>query len=780
MKKLRATILSLLTITAAATLTATGLCAQKAPLLAQADVPQGEQLITPSTYEEFLSLTAPTDVAATDGYIAIADGSTLFIFDKDRNIWQEYSHANIITKLQFGSRDQLYFLDGQTNKLYLFNAKSFEAPVESGVVCSTFSIHGSDLYYINVSAGITSIYCAPLSNLENKIELYADLFYAPALSYWNGEIYYVDATGHLYKLNFTTGTPTEVADIPVGVISMTITEGFFCCATKAGGFYAYNLTELSDKGNADDCEQIANYVGNYTDVSAKGNDVYLVAGDRIEKFSLTAKAFASYSIGARSNASNRFDGASELTLAGNKLFISDDNNDRISVYNVDTNTFEAAIPCEADLPLLASDGESLLVSTTSQAILYSLENDAYGESLLTLTSDKISGNIIGATAVYGNYYLVTDTNYCYLLTEGEEGYTYTETLRNAHFAEKLTSDVNGSLYILHNNAIYRYTENNFLSEVEQGVKICEGIPSDTTKIAVDYGGNLYALASNVLYCYSPKAIDVYGLHSETTFDNALVYNASKDVLSFTFGIEDNETYILYKDNYLTVTNVLSLPTVKTIPTGNIADNIFGETAAFTVVQTLPNSFIVEVDGELLQTAETFPYLSSYRSKQPITALKIGEIGNYALLAYRENAASDYKTLLIGLSQQAELESEYAVTYETQKTGYLTNFSKVYKFPSMGLPALAILEKNAEVTILGELNGLDCEYYTVSCNEQTAYIPKSHILFFDGTPSTTEKVTIGEVPDTKGDMWRLAYLLLSSAAICVLVDTLILRKKHNED
>lgn len=781
MRKTRATILSLLTLTAAATLTVAGFCAQKAPLSASAEASQGECLVTPFSYEEYLSLTTPTDVAATDGYIAIADGNTLFVFDKDRTLWQEYVHTNTITKLHFASRDELYFLDGQTNGLYALNAKTLTAPKETGIVCSTFSIHGDVLYYINVSAGQTSVYQAPLTELTEKQELYVGRMYSPALSFWNGEIYYVYGTDYLHKLNPETKSSSKVAELPVGVISMTISEGVVCCATEEGGFYAYSLAQLIETGNASDCEGIASYTNGYSAVSANVNDIYLVTGDAIEKFSLTEKKFEEYSISEASNALHRLDGATETTLAGNRLFISDDNNDRISVYDVSENTFKTPIYSEANAPIMASYGETLLVSTSSQALLYSLRPESYGEKVFTLTPDKISGNVVGATAVYGNYYLLTDTNYCYTLTESEEGYVYTETLRNAHFAEKLTSDANGSLYVLSDGAVYRYTEENFLSKNDEGVKLCDSIPASTSKISVDYGGNLYALAESTLHCYTPQEDGAYALHSSTAFTSSLVYGGGTTVRSFAFGIEDNATYILYADNYLTVTDALALPTLKTIPMEGIAEGIFGETKAeFTVVQTLPSSLIVELDGESLQNAEMFPYLSYYRSEQPITALKIGETADYALLSYRENTSSAYKTLLVDVNRQTELEADYKIPYETQKTGYLTNRSKAYKFPSMGLPALGELEKSTKVALVGELNGMDCDYYAVVYGEQTAYIPKSHVNLFNGAPPASETVTVGESKVEKRAIWRLAYLVLGSAAICILVDALILRKKNKDE
>ena len=778
MKKWKATILSFLTVTAAATLTVAGLCAQKSSISAHADTLQGEQLLAPSSYEEYLSLSAPSDVAATDGYIAIADGNTLYVFDKDRNLWQEYAHTSPITKLDFGSRDTLYFLDGETNKLYSLNAKTIAPAVETGIFCSTFSIQGDNIYYINLSAGMTSIYHAPLSDLTKKKELYAGRMYSPSLSYFNGELYYVYGTDFLYKLN-ADNSPAKVADLPLGVISITITEGVVCCITEEGSFYAYTLADLSEK-SASECEPLAYKTDGYSAVSDNGNDVYLVANNRIEKFSLTEQSFTDYSIGATSSAPNRFDGASEIVLSGNTLFIADDNNDRISVYDVHEKTFLPSIPCQLDNPVMAAYGDSLLVSTTSQAILYSLHEKSYGETLYALASDRISGNIVGSAAIYGNYYLVTDTNYCYTLTNSGEGYRHTETLRNAHYAEKLTADFSGNLYLLSNGAVYRYTEESFLAPKEEGVKICEEIPSDVIELSVDYRGNLYALSQNTLYVYTSQAEGLYALQSTKTFDAPLVYGGKNEALSFTFSIEENEVYFLYKDNYLTVTDELSLPTLKNISTEQIAQSVLSSAnAEFAVVEISAGSFLVEVDANQLQ-GETFAYLSSYRNEQPITALKIGETSLYALLCYRENTASAYKTILVEKSRQTELDGDYKITEGYPQTGYLTNLTKAYKFPCMGLLAFGQMEKNTQVTLLYEVQGLDCEYYAVAYGEQTVFVPKANLVFFDGTPPPTETIAVGSIENNKDLMWRFAYLALGSAAICILIDTLVLRKKNKND
>ena len=99
---------------------------------------------------------------------------------------------------------------------------------------------------------------------------------------------------------------------------------------------------------------------------------------------------------------------------------------------------------------------------------------------------------------------------------------------------------------------------------------------------------------------------------------------------------------------------------------------------------------------------------------------------------------------------------------------------------MGLPALGEFEKGEKITLLGKINGLDCEYYAVAYGESTAYVPKSHVTLFNGAPPTTETVKIEDVNADKEAIWRLAYLLLGTGAICVLVDFLILRKKDKDE
>ena len=96
-----------------------------------------------------------------------------------------------------------------------------------------------------------------------------------------------------------------------------------------------------------------------------------------------------------------------------------------------------------------------------------------------------------------------------------------------------------------------------------------------------------------------------------------------------------------------------------------------------------------------------------------------------------------------------------------------------------------MEKNQTVRLIGEINQLDYDYYKIEVedetgNVQTGFIPKSYITFFDGSPKPSETHTYGECAPSEDSIWRLTYLLLGAAAICVLLDLLILQRKPKDE
>ncbi len=217
------------------------------------------------------------------------------------------------------------------------------------------------------------------------------------------------------------------------------------------------------------------------------------------------------------------------------------------------------------------------------------------------------------------------------------------------------------------------------------------------------------------------------------------------------------------------------PTTKTLPLGNFKTNLLTGAGDFAVVQTKPEALLIEVD--FTASGEILPLIQTTRG-QRLTALKVGAENGYALLAYRKTPSAAYQTFLVAEGGY-EAQSALTPSYETEKTGYLSSGVKLYKFPHLGLPTVAEIARGEEVALLGEVNGLNCDYYKVRYMGEVGYIPKAYLLSFDGSSSALLQTTAGDVESGNDGTWRMAYILLGAAAIGVLVDFLILRKKNHD-
>lgn len=748
-----------------------------------------DELIAPQTYEEYLSLTAPADVAVSENYTAIADGNLIYIYDRQDGEYRKYTHGdtgvpeNTVTKLQFDEYGTLYFLDSSVStNFYALNVET-GAERKIDLACGTFTVHGSDLYFTNAQEDLYTVSLdeetfAPVSLQWNGVS---------SLSFWNGELYFIRADYYLMKIDPKSGSTPDASKATFATFSsqirhIAIGDGVLACTNVAGELLTYALPQVNDNERLFKSE-----TEDLSAVCAFGKYFYTIATDdaAILQYSTETNAFTDFEISASSASLHRFNGATEMHLAGDKLFIADNGNERVSVYNRKTETFET--PIVATLPplFLSADETTLLLANAEKAILYSLTEETYGEQIGQFSA--FNGNLVGAANVYGTYYLISENNYTYALTKSAETgeWTLAETKKTStRYPKAITTDVYGDLYILSGCDVYRFTEAQFSSSNEAGEKICENLPTATTKFAVDYNGAVYALADNAIYHQDGTVFD---------FDEQLVYYENADtepaLNSFAIGVEENETYVLCEGNYLIKSSALSLPTVKTIEVNGADEKIFeNANAEFTVVKTAENTLLVEFDLQTLDGAEHFPYLSLARASAQKTALKIGETDKYYLLAEYDKEAGAYRTYLALISSCTPLNADdYRTEYsvEEQKTGYITSAITLYKFPYLtDLLKSGELERGACVTVLGEIDELDHAYFHVSLESEngeikTGYIPQAFVTDFSGVPPISETIEVGET-ETDDTVWRLAYLLLGFAVICILTDYLLLRKKKGGD
>ncbi len=754
------------------------------------------ELVAPRTYEQYLSLSAPTGVAATNGYLAIADGNVLYVYDRAENVYLQYEHSAPIQKVTFDSAGKLYFLSNL--RLYACtpeNIKAGEPATDIEIVCESFAIEGDILaYYANNNA--LKFYSLSSKSELNEIALPKPLQNKSPLAFGKDGLFCVTqrANGQngytVYAINLQTYGLTPITNVQEKLRSMTVASNLLCLIYDSGNFVSYNVTDLSASENAEDVLPITTDDDAYTSLCSYSGNVYAICGQSIRHYSVETAAFTDYEICSSSASPNRLAGATEVTLNKNRLFIAEDENDRISVYDTQTQTFGEAIPTEFSNPYLASYQNTLLVASESETVVYSLAKRTYGDPLLTMTEEDIQGKIVGVASVYGRYYVLTEENYCYTLSKESGDWTWTQMQKNTQTlrAVSFTADVYGSLYIAYDDdTVYRFTEKELLNANARGKKILENLQFPE-KIAVDYENDLYALVNGSIVEYSQGEGGMYALKNTYTPDYQLVKDDSPALRSFAFGLDTEFAYLLYEGDYIVRADELKIPAVNPIPVGNAAELIFGDTSAdFSVVTVEIDSILIEFDVENLATATQFPYVAFERTQSVQTALKIGEEGEYSLLAIAKQRTGEYKTCLVLTESCSPLDrADYRADYELPADGYLTSAVSLYKFPYLNeFLTVSALERGSKVLLLGEVVKLDHAYYQIQItdengNVKTGYVPKNYVTLFDGsTPKPEESVNGSTVTDEES-VWRLAYLLLGFGAIIILVDFLILHEYKEEE
>ena len=90
---------------------------------------------------------------------------------------------------------------------------------------------------------------------------------------------------------------------------------------------------------ADENTPLTEQTGNFTALSCYDEFAYAVNGNSIWQYNVEKNQFTDFEICANSARPNRLSGATDILLIGNQLLVSDNGNQRISVFNTVTNAF---------------------------------------------------------------------------------------------------------------------------------------------------------------------------------------------------------------------------------------------------------------------------------------------------------------------------------------------------------------------------------------------------------------------------------------------------------
>lgn len=750
---------------------------------AYAESEPSDILLAPTTYEQYLHLSSPTDIAVNERYKAIADGNIIYLYDSENSLYRQYAHQeheilskNTVSQLQFDESGNLYFTDDFTSdNLYKLNPETLTAPTRiEEVACRTFAVFGDALYFTNAQK---TLYYANINDIENAQDI---LTQVDAFCLQGEELYAVRSGFYLHKLHAPTQkipdgeiASTSLCTLYGSVKSLQVKNNTVVYSTTQSDFYAHpiNLSEITQ-------EQIISDIGGYANINLYGQYAYAVKANSVKQFDIENRAFTDFEISSSSTQAHRLNGATDILQVDNKLYILDNGNHRILVYDTNQNAFCGAFDAPISALYMSADKQRLLTANEQSVALYSIEENTYGTLLARF--DHFNSTIKGVSAVYGNYYIACE-GFVYALTQENGEWINNGIEKPSFFPQAFTNDSYGDLYAVQNNSVYRFTERDLLTADNNGTRLCASPVDTVKKLVIDYERHIYLLSDNTVYkvAESVQSVD---------FSTPIVYAQQTNATSFSFGIEENETYLLFDGNYMVKSTRLGLPTVKRIAVEEVDKQIFAEESAqFEAVTTAENALFIEFDLQSLPNATLFPYVSYHRQVQPLTALKIGETSVYNLLAVFDKGTNRYHSFLVLKAFCQPLNTnDYRQTYEESLTGYLTNEITLYKFPYLtSLLTVERLQRGEKVTLLGEVNELDHSYYhiayqTADGTQKTGYIPKSYITQFDGAPLPTTQTNAGASESDKDAVWRLTYLLLGFSVVCILTDFLLLKRKNNDE
>lgn len=740
-------ILSFLSILSGITLLGGSFYAIKASAEGTITVDSSElSVVLPSSYEQYLPLQNPSSVAVSESFMAVADGSNIFVYDKKDGVYHAYSHTensdvrlNIVTCMQFSPSDGLLYFTDTSTSMYILDCDTLTASA-TRLSCSIFTIGEDSMYYATVTAGSVSISMVNTSILSGGDSISANATQlnlisstaTPAMALCGNTLYY--AIGNqLYSSQSETIVPLQAnGNVQSLGFSNGLTNPYYTDAM--GTFYANGTNGT-----------VTTYEGSYSSLCSYQGNFYLVHEKSILLYDVPSGKFTDYEICSASSGNGRLNKATDLVLCDDKLAVADRGNRRVSVCDLKTG-IATPLSTSVEPDLIAYTDDMLLVSNGSAAEIYTMDGK------LVNSHSAFSGVILGVTGVYGKFYLTTSNNYHYCMygKNVEDAY---KTLDNT--AKGLTSDVDGNLYVLYANGnVAKYSEAEYMAATGSGTTVCK-FPTTVTKIITDFAGNLYGAYGNTLYYLKNGSLSAY----EFLPDGA-VFGSGYTACAYAISHTGSKLYALCGD-FVVSTDTLRFDNLNDIAVGGSDKDIFDLTASgkTDVLRTDENTVFIRIDLSKLKNSAYFSVLSCTRQPNEKNVVKLGEIGNYNIVSVFDSTNRIYTANLVKKSYCTLIPEGNYTAEQTFPNGiaYTTNAVKLYKYPfisdslvleheSAMTTKSILLEKAEFVKVLQILDfgGMDYNFYcveaTIEGKTYTGYIPVGYLLPFDGTVPQAMEIT----------------------------------------
>ncbi len=734
------------------------------------------RLLLPSSYEQYLELESPSDFAVSERYIAVADKqenkAVFYIYDRqsDSPSYNVYSYetSREISSLNLYScseGDFLFFIETGNYVYYIplqdlsqghisfdgFNNTAVNNP-------STMLIHGNGIYSAVQTDTNFQLRYTTLNGLTAEttttIEESILCTNRPAFASF-GDSMYMAADDSIYQL-----TPAS-ADL-FFTVNRSI-NSFVMCGETASDIVYIDRDGYLYVGNNDASGKQLNVsvIKNIPSVFPvhSSETFFLLQEDNIVTYDTSVSSFINYTIGKYSSGENRLgQNASDISVNGNRIAIADTANSRVLIAEKRENGsyVYSEIQTEEFSPSLVCAGKSsIFISDGSAAFLYSYSNLKTPSA--SFAREEFSGTVYACTYSYGTYYIVTSGNQS-AATLSEQDNTL-ERYDFSSAATSITSDIYGNLYLFINNAVYRYSPEEFVSNGNG--TLLQAFAGDSVKLLSDYAGNLYAQTDGGVYLLNSGGNT--SVFAPASLAPLVYYDGTPTVESFAFSFESGEVYIL-SDGFIAVTEEIGISSLNNLSSkdenGKKAYDVLYTDAltadSYTALQlvTVPaQSVAISLDFQGLgQSSDSLPYESYSKTAEERTGVVLARTVNGPIVGFftrTEDPDSDvnvvyaYEVALILDTDDTLAYSDAAQENAAQSASVVENVG-IYKYPQMRLGSNAVsssedytdflcigrLEKGAQISLLARVDGahLDSDYYFVSASvggeTVYGYIPAS--------------------------------------------------------
>lgn len=737
--------------------------------------PTNASLFLPETYEQYLSLDAPVDVAVCERYVAIAEQDVLYVFDRTEEtpVYHTYrhgpSHANAqISKIQFSDAGDLYLSDSLLGFYRLdFSDLNAITPTSEKALTSlsTFYIVGETLFEASVVDKGTTYLSAPLGSPSDVTTFdSSDNKVTPQLGFSDGNFYSVVGTlVTVYRESEEWYAPTGNMTLQTalsGLQAATVVGNdlFYTVdgsPTVADGLYSFGLTSQTSAllFGGDGFGALTSY----------GGKLYAVKGNAVMEYSLeNGVEKTDFEISSASDSVNRLSGAQDGVRAGDLLVSADGGNGRISVYHMETGEY-SVISDNYKPTHVATDGT--IIAAASDATVYLYAWDSRAERYVRVFDYNAEYAVTGLACLYGKCYFVTNGFGYGVIAEDPAGEAGNYVLAASNIRATLsrdvpaalTNDLYGNLYVvLTDGSVFQYTEASFADKnIAQGERMDCVLPAGFSSVRADFEGNIYYLSGTVLYQNGQPIASVDGKNFVYSKDGL-----SLSPLTYALGFEDDRIYFNFGDFVVcSKEGVLGFPTLRTIDAAGVYETL-GQVHAPETVRLLDvgkNAVGIKVDlSSLGQDTQYFPFTSYARTADAYRGVLLAEQGDFRLVALYHDRSYDVR-----LFRKEQCEIADVAVEESAGDKYLSSPCNLYNYPCISDAFTETLPRGTTVRVLSVIHadedrekdpdlGYDFAYIEAETPARATlrgYVPASFLTDID--PSSGESETF-EIVKLKSD------------------------------